>query len=212
MQREQLAEACIAYQPLATDVHSSPRLVRQRRLAAERDRVRDRCLVGRIHRHVGYRCLRRLRDRGRAEGRDHRREGLPVLQQLRLPRCRRCTVEEFGPRGGDLARRRGFSAGGLRMSRYCRRELQSGEEEDADGSELLLVEELDEAELLHPAVARMTVRRSPQRRGLYRGTKPPPHCPSSAGGPVIQPAPTLLQILITRHSEPAPIGTALRRP
>ena len=39
----------IADQPLATDVHSSSRLVRQRRLAAERNRVRDRCLVGRIH-------------------------------------------------------------------------------------------------------------------------------------------------------------------
>ena len=32
-----------------------------------------------------------------------------------------------------------------------------GEEGDADGDELLLVEESDEAELLHPAVARMTV-------------------------------------------------------
>ena len=32
-----------------------------------------------------------------------------------------------------------------------------GEEEDADGNELLLVEEFDEEELLHAAVARMTV-------------------------------------------------------
>jgi len=91
------------------------------------------------------------------------------------------------------------------MPHYWSRPLHWVRRGGADGDELLLVvEELDDEELLHPAVARTTVERDRRdEAGSTEDPNHPPHCLSSAGGLIIQPAPTLLAISYFAAIRPA---------